>query len=344
MQKKQITLKGIAKILGVSHTTVSRALKDHPDISEETKNQIQELAKKLNYHPNTLAVNLRKNQSSTIGVIIPEISFYFFPSLIKGIEEVAHNMGYNVVIMQSNESFKREKENMSLLLGNRIAGLLVSVSHETREYSHFDEIERAGIPVVFFDKVVEKNNIFKVDIDGQKAAYEGTLHLIESGFKNIVLLAGNPNMSISIDRIEGYRRALEAQGMAVDNNNILYANNLDEAELLTQQVINSKNPPDAIFTISDQNLAGALMAIKKASISIPDDIALLTFSDGPLAAIMNPSISCIKHSGYQIGNRAASLLFYRIQNIDKQLVPIAQILDAELVIRESTRKIYKKNE
>ncbi|MBN1651025.1 MAG: LacI family DNA-binding transcriptional regulator [Bacteroidales bacterium] len=340
MQKKQITLKGMAKVLGVSHTTVSRALKDHPDISEEMKTQVLELAKKLNYHPNTLAVNLRKNQSSTIGVIIPEISFYFFPSLLKGIEEVAHSMGYNVVIMQSNESFKREKENVTLLLGSRIAGLLVSVSHETKEYSHFDEIESAGIPIVFFDKVLEKNNIFKVDIDGSKAAYEGTMHLIESGFKNIVLLAANPNMSISVDRIQGFRKALKVQGMNANNENILYANNLDEAEFLTQQVINRENPPDAIFTISDQNLAGALQAIKKADLTIPDDIALLTFSDGPLAAIMNPSISCIKHSGYQIGSKAASLLFYRIKNMDKQLIPFAQILAAELVVRESTRKKY----
>ncbi|MDP2721639.1 MAG: LacI family DNA-binding transcriptional regulator [Bacteroidales bacterium] len=338
MRRKQTTLKGIAEILGVSHTTVSRALKDHPDISEEMKIQVQQLAKELNYHPNNLAVNLRKNQSSTIGVIIPEISFYFFPSVLKGIEEVAHNMGYNVMIMQSNESLQREKENVSLLLGNRIAGLLVSVSYETKEYSHFDEIENAGIPIVFFDKVVEQKNIFKVDIDGIKAAREGTTHLIESGFKNIVLLAGNPNMSISIDRIKGYKQALEANGMDMVQENILYANNLDEAEFVTQQVISRRNRPDAIFTISDQNLSGALQAIKKAGLTIPDDIAILSFSDGPLTTIMNPSISSIKHSGYQIGNKAASLLFYRIQNPEQALIPIVQILETELVIRESTRK------
>lgn len=338
MIKKQTTLKGIAKILGVSHTTVSRALKDHPDISNEMKIQVQQLAKKMNYHPNNLAVNLRKNQTSTIGVIIPEISYYFFPSVLKGIEEVANSMGYNVVIMQSNESLQQEKDNVSLLLGNRIAGLLVSVSAETKEYDHFKEIESAGIPIVFFDKVPEDKGIFKVDIDGRQAAFEGTEHLIDSGFKNIAILAGNPNLSISIDRIKGFKQALSNHYITINKNNILFANNLTEAEFVTQQAITQTDRPDAIFCISDENLSGALQAIKKAGLSIPKDIGILSFSDGPLTAMMTPTISCIKHSGYQIGNKAASLLFYRIQNADRSQSPISQILETELVMRESTRK------
>lgn len=338
MIKKQTTLKGIADILGVSHTTVSRALKGHPDISEEMKSRIQKIAKEMNYHPNNLAVNLRKSQTSTIGVIIPEISYYFFPSVLKGIEEVAHSMGYNVLIMQSNESLQREMENVNLMLGNRIAGLLISVSGETTAYDHFQSIEQAGIPIVFFDKVLEKQGIFKVDIDGCKSAFNGTTHLIDSGFENIALLAGNPNLSITVDRIKGYKLALDAKKINVSESNILFANNLTEAEIVTQQVLTRKTPPDAIFSISDENLSGAFQAIKKMGLSIPHDIGLLSFSDGPLTAMMSPTISCIKHSGYKIGTKAANLLFYRIQNSDKEMTPISQIIETELIVRESTQR------
>jgi LacI family transcriptional regulator len=338
MEKKQITLKGIADILGVSHTTVSRALKNHPDISKAMKLKVQELAKQLHYLPNNLAVNLRKNRTNNIGVVIPEITNYFFPSVLRGIEDVFQSKGYYVLIMQTNESVIREKEMVEILMGNRVAGLLVSVTSETKNYSHFESIEQAGIPVVYFDKVIKKDDVFKVEIDGEKDAYEGTIHLIESGFENIAMVAGNPNMSISEKRIRGYKSALKEMGKEFFPNNILYACTTDEAEFFTQQVMSRENAPDAIFTISDQNLEGALKAINRMKLRIPEDVALLTFSDGPLTEILKPQVSCIKHSGYQVGSKAANLLYNRIQNSDKALIPITQTIETELIIRDSTRK------
>jgi len=338
MRKKQITLKGIADMLGVSHTTVSRALKDHPDISTEMKMKVQELAKQLHYLPNNLAVNLRKNKTNNIGVVIPEISNYFFPSVLRGIEDVFQSKGYYVLIMQTNESVLREKEMVEILLGNRVAGLLVSVTSETKNYSHFESVEEAGIPVVYFDKVIKKEQVFKVEIDGEKDAYKGTKHLIEAGFENIAMIAGNPNMSISEKRIRGFKSALQEMGKDNLSKNILYAGTTNEAEFFTQQVMSRANPPDAIFTISDQNLEGALRAINRMKLRIPDDVALLTFSDGPLTEILKPSVSCIKHSGYQVGSKAANLLYNRIQNSDANLVPITQTIETELIIRESTKK------
>lgn len=338
MSKKQITLKGIADMLGVSHTTVSRALKDHPDISQEMKLKVQELAKQLHYFPNTLAVNLRKNRTNNIGVVIPEISNYFFPSVLRGIEEVFQSKGYYVLIMQTNESVLREKEMVEILMGNRVAGLLVSVTSETKNYNHFESVEDAGIPIVYFDKVVKNEDVFKVEIDGEKDAYEGTIHLLDSGFKNIAMIAGNPNMSISEKRISGYKQALKDSGVKFLSNNVLYAGNTSEAEFFIQQILSRENPPDAIFTISDQNLEGALKAIHRMKLRIPEDIALLSFSDGPLTEILNPSVSCIKHSGYQVGNKAANLLYHRIQNKDADLVPISQTIETELIIRDSTKK------
>lgn len=338
MSKKQITLKGIADMLGVSHTTVSRALKDHPDISQDMKNKVQELAKQLHYLPNNLAVNLRKNRTNNIGVVIPEISNYFFPSVLRGIEEVFQSKGYYVLIMQTNESVLREKEMVEILLGNRVAGLLVSVTSETKNYSHFESVEEAGIPIVYFDKVIKKEDVFKVEIDGEKDAYEGTKHLLDSGYINIAMIAGNPNMSISEKRINGYRMALTEAGQKYIPNNVLYAGTTEEAEFFTQQVLSRESPPDAIFTISDQNLEGALRAINRMNVKIPNDVALLTFSDGPLTEILNPSVSCIKHSGYQVGNKAATLLYNRIQNADSNLIPITQTIKTELIVRDSTRK------
>lgn len=325
-------------MLGVSHTTVSRALKDHPDISQEMKSKVQELAKQLHYFPNTLAVNLRKNRTNNIGVMIPEISNYFFPSVLRGIEEVFQSKGYYVLIMQTNESVLREKEMIEILLGNRVAGLLVSVTSETKNYSHFESAEDAGIPIVYFDKVIKNEDVFKVEIDGERDAYEGTLHLLDAGFKNIAMIAGNPNMSISEKRINGFKQALKDSGYKFVSNNVLYAGNTGEAEFFTQQILSRENPPDAIFTISDQNLEGALKAIHRMKLNIPEDIALLSFSDGPLTEILNPSVSCIKHSGYQVGNKAANLLYHRIQNKDADLVPICQTIATELIIRESTKK------
>jgi LacI family transcriptional regulator len=338
MSKKQITLKGIADMLGVSHTTVSRALKDHPDISQEMKLKVQELAKQLHYFPNTLAVNLRKNRTNNIGVVIPEISNYFFPSVLRGIEEVFQSKGFYVLIMQTNESVLREKEMVEILMGNRVAGLLVSVTSETKNYNHFESVEDAGIPIVYFDKVIKNEDVFKVEIDGEKDAYEGTMHLIDYGFKNIAMIAGNPNMSISEKRINGYKKALKDSGIKFFSNNVLYAGNTSEAEFFTQQILSRENPPDAIFTISDQNLEGALKAIHRMKLNIPEDIALLSFSDGPLTEILNPSVSCIKHSGYQVGNKAANLLYHRIQNKDADLIPITQTIETELIIRDSTKR------
>ena len=213
MKYTQVTIKDIARELGISPSTVSRALKDHPDISPKTKKVVNELAERLNYQPNIVALSLRQSKTNTIGVIIPEIVHFFFSTIISGIEDVAYSAGYNVILAQSNESEAREMSDLKALFNSRVDGLLMSVSRETSTYDHIEAILAKGMPIVFFDRVYNNPKLSKVIVDDFAGAKEATLHLIRQGCRRIAHLEGPPNLEISKQRLEGYRQALEENGI-----------------------------------------------------------------------------------------------------------------------------------
>jgi LacI family transcriptional regulator len=339
MKGSSITIKDIARLLGLSKSTVSRGLKDHPDISTETKEAIKDVARELGYMPNVVASSLRLKKSKTIGAIFPEISYFFFPSVIHGIEEVAHKMGYNLLIVQSNESYEREVENLNILITNKAEGILLSVSKETKNFDHFRHVMGMNLPVVFFDRIVKDlpaDNVLVDDISGSITAVK---HLLETGKKRIAICNGNPNLLICQNRLKGYQIALEESGISVDNRLIISGETPYEAEEETLRLLNMDTPPDAIFAVSDLTMTGVMKAIYQTHLRIPEDIAVIGFCEEIFRTMYNPSLSAIQPMGFEIGKIAAEVLFEKIirnQTNEPQLEPRTIYLEGNLVKGEST--------
>jgi len=342
MKKANITIKDIAKELGVSPSTVSRALKDHPDIGQETKDRINELAKKLNYQPNTVALSLRQSKTNTLGVIIPEIAHFFFSAVISGIEDIAHDAGYHVIITQSNESFEREVMNTKALFNSRVDGILMSVSRETENYDHLQSLLDYEIPLVFFDRIIDSLNACKVIVNDEQGAYEATTHLIEQGCYRIAHLAGPQNLAISKNRLNGYKAALADNRYMIDENLIKVCGlgTFEEAEAITNEILDYRFPPDAIFANNDVAAYGAMMAIRKKQLRIPEDIAIVGFSNWRFSSLIQPALSSITQPGFKMGQEATRLLMKQInKGKDEESVTETISLKTNLVVRESSKKI-----
>jgi DNA-binding LacI/PurR family transcriptional regulator len=334
----QVTIKDIAKTLGISASTVSRALKDHPDISRETKNAVNELALKLHYKPNAVALSLKSSKTNTIGVVIPELVHYFFSSVISGIEDVAYDAGYNVMICQSNEKCEREIINTQALFSNRVEGALISISKETTDYTHLKSIADSGIPLVFFDRVPDGFDSDSVIIDDKKAAYNAVCHLIGTGCKRIAHLAAPDSLGIGKCRLEGYKEALKDHHMPFNGDYVMVADSFDLATVATRKLVQLPSPPDGIFAVNDLTAVGVMKTLQKMGIAIPEKVAVMGFSAGSYSDITTPTLSSVDQHGYEMGTKAATVLLERI---------LAQrtghgetfYIDTNLVIRESTRKI-----
>jgi len=342
MKKANITIKDIAKELGVSPSTVSRALKDHPDISEETKKQINELAKQLNYQPNTVALSLRQSKTNTLGIIVPEIAHFFFSAVISGIEDIAHDAGYHVIITQSNESLEREVMNTKALFNSRVDGILVSVSRETNTYDHLQSLLNYDIPLVFFDRIIDSLNACKVIVNDEQGAYEATTHLIEQGCYRIAHLAGPQNLAISKNRLNGYKAALADNRYMIDDNLIKVCGlgTFEEAESITTEILDYRFPPDAIFANNDVAAYGAMMAIRKKKLRIPEDIAIVGFSNWRFSSLIQPALSSVTQPGFKMGQEATRLLMKQInKKEDEESITETISLKTNLVVRESSKKI-----
>jgi LacI family transcriptional regulator len=337
MKKHQITIKDIAKILNVSPSTVSRALKDHPDISEATRIKVQELAADLNYKPNIIARSLRERRSNIIGVIIPKIVHHFFSSVIGGIQEYALERGYNTIFTQSEESRLREVENVKTLLSSRVDGIIISLTKETENYDHLRNIEEAGVPIVFFDRVAKGIHADKVIIDDFDAAKKATEHLIKNGGTKFLHFSGPDNLDITEKRKNGFIQALQNFGILEENIQIVKSDNFHEGKENMRKIIQSGDLPDAIFTVNDLTAAGALSAINEAGIKVPDDILLMGFTNGMISSITNPPISSVEQKGFDMGHKAAELLINRIVS-ESDTEYITDIIPTELVIRESSQR------
>lgn len=338
MNTGQVTIKDIARELGISPSTVSKALKDHPDISPVTKKAVRELVEKWNYKPDPIALSLKGGLSMTIGVIVPEIVHYFFSTVISGIEDVAYDSGYHVMFCQSNESYEREVKAVATLLSSRVDGILVSVCKATDDFDHFRSIVRAGIPLVFFDRVCEEMNTDRVVVDDEQGAYDAVRHLMATGCKNIVHLAGPQNLLIGKHRKNGYIKALEESGLVINEENIIKCDTSEEARIVVPELLKREEKPDGIFAVNDLTAAEAMKIVKMNGFKVPDNISIIGFTSGIMSDLTDPPLTSVEQHGYTVGTEAVGLLINNIEN-KNDTVPKTRVINTELVIKGSTKRV-----
>tara|TARA_R110002020_G_scaffold412276_1_gene621903 strand:- start:1062 stop:2093 length:1032 start_codon:yes stop_codon:yes gene_type:complete len=342
MKLGQATIKDIARELNLSASTISRALKDYPGISEKTKRKVKEVAEKLNYRPNAIALSLRQSRSFTIGVIIPEVVHFFFSTVISGIEEIANSRGYNVILTQSNEKLDREISSIETMLSNQIDGVLVSYSKETKTFEHFTKLLDQGFPIVFFDRAPAIPGAINVMVDDYQGSFDATSHLISQGYKKIVHLAGPKTLKISIDREKGYMHALEQNGLEVNPDFIIPCplGTLEESKGLVSELINSRNErPDAYFSCHDIGAVGAMMACRDAGLKIPLEVGIVGFSDWQFCSMIEPQLSSVSQPGFMMGAKATEVLIDIIEKkLDPKTMEQTHVLETKLMERESSRR------
>ncbi|MGE4288411.1 MAG: LacI family DNA-binding transcriptional regulator [Salinivirgaceae bacterium] len=334
--KGQITIKDIARELGISPSTVSRALKNHPDISTKTKELVHGLAKKHNYKPNAVALSLRSSKTHMIGVIIPKVVHFFFSSVISGIEHVANELGYNVMICQSDENEDREITSIQSLTSARVDGILASVSKDTTDFIHYKELLDNNIPLVFFDRAIAELKTDKVVIDDVDGAFIATEHLIQKGCKKIIHLAAPQNLLIGQRRKEGYLKALKKYGIPVDEDLIYKCDSREEALVVMREIYESGIRPDGVFAVNDLTASGVLRVVKQYGFSVPHDVKVVGFSDGFVATVTDPTLSTVDQHGFEMGKQAAQLLLDRINKTIDNYSAITKIIPTNLIVREST--------
>ena len=336
----QVTIKDLARHLNISVATVSRAMRDMPEIKAETRDAVLKLAKEWDYQPNILATNLVKNRTKTIGVIVPDLAYHFFASVIKGIEEEAFARGYSLLLTQTSELYERELTNVQNLSRGHVEGFIKSLSHENTDYEHLKRLQRKGIPLVFFDRDADEIDVPKVMVDNVGAAYEATKHLIENGCKRIAFLAGPINVTVSNQRQLGYENALQNSGLKIDKSLIVHGNyNLQKVIELTNELFELENPPDGLVVVSDRLAVGAISALRVKKIRIPEDVAIVSFNDEPMCTIVTPTLTSVSQPTFEMGKMAMSLLINQINNPDTLLKPDIIVFKTELKIRESSMRI-----
>ena len=314
---EQATIKDIAKALNLSISTVSRALKGSYKISEATTAAVKEYAAQINYRPNLAAQGLKGKHSRSIGVILASVPNNFFSEVISGIESIASGSDYHIIITQSLESFEKEKKNLEHLTWRSVDGLLISVSSETKSYEHFSQVHSAGTPIVFFDRIADIKT-HSVTCDNEGGAYMATKHLIENGYRRIAHITSSEYLSITKERRDGYFKALAESNLPVDESIVKYCNHggmtREEVENAIRELLNSKNPPDAIVPASDRITLLTITILHQLKIKIPEQIALAGFSNFTAPEIINPSLTVIKQPAFDMGRKAAELLIKLIES------------------------------
>ena len=336
--ERQTTIKDIALALRLSTSTVSRALRDAPDVGEETRKAVKALAEELDYQPNKLALSLLKKQTNTIGLIIPNLD-YVLATMVKGIDEVALEAGYTVMVCQSDESFGREIVNTKRLLDSLVDGFIISVSSETMIFDHIKKIQQKKKPLVLFDRTINSITAPRVRLDNVEGGRIATQHLIDQGYKRIALLAGPENLNISNERMEGYLQTLKQNKIKIDKNLIIHCDfNQEYGKMATKELLTMKNRPDAIFAISDRLAIGALLAIKETGLKIPKDIGLVGFNNDPLTKLMTPTISSVEMFAFEMG-KATAKIFLEMIHSETDMSDKEIIFKPKLFVRESSSRI-----
>lgn len=336
-EKRRLTLKDIAKELGISVSTASRALNSYPGIAEETIKLVKDFAEKHNYVPNTMAVNFRKNKTMTLGVVVPEIIHYFFSSVISGAIQTAKKHGYNVFVSQTDELVENEITTCRAMLSSSVDGLLISLSNETTDCGHIQEILDEGKPVVQFDKVSDSLETPKVIVDDYQGSFYGVQHLIDQGYKKIAHIGGWTDVKNSIERKKGYQDALKKNRMEMHSSWLFHCKDISEEEgfKFTKELMESSNPPDAIFCITDLVAMGAMKYLKSKNIKIPDQTGVLGFSNWQLAGLVSPSLSSVDQHGFQMGIKATEILIDLLKSNSLGEDETIE-MKTELIIRESS--------
>lgn len=337
MKKEKSTIHDIARKLNITASTVSRALNDHPRISEGTKKAVQRAAQKLNYQPNHLAAALRSGRSNILGVIVPTVDRSFFSSVVRGIEEIANHSRYNVMICQSYDIHEKEVAAVEALLSARVDGIIASYAKETKNFDHFMKAKERGIPVVLFDRSNDELELSHVVVDDFLGAYKATEHLIQQGCKRVGHFTNTRPISIFKDRLRGYKEALLAHGLPYDESLVVESNlQLDDGRDSMLQLLNRKEIPDGIFSSSAYGILGALQVLMEKGFKVPQDVALVGFSNEPYTSFTEPSLSTVEQHSLRMGNAAAEIFLEEVSDEEKKFIPQKIVLKPELIIRQSS--------
>lgn len=336
MNKPRITIKDIARATGVSPSTVSRALKDNPDISKVTRDVIHKYAREHNYKPNALALNLRTNRSNTIGVIIPQLVHHFFSCVLSGIEEIAVTAGYNILVTQSNEEYEKEVKIIHSFLETRVCGVIASLAKDTIQYDHFQELLDNDIPVVFYDRICTDINTGRVVVDDYAGSFAAVEYMIQTGCKRIYFYSSPAHLEISKNRKNGYLDAMKKYKIPVDDSMIKYCDTREFAIAVTPDILEEENRPDGFFAINDETASGILYACKKAGLKIPQDVSICGFTDSAIAQNTDPKLTTVEQRGEEVGRSAVNILIEKFEAGDS-MKSINKIVRTNLVVRGTTK-------
>jgi LacI family transcriptional regulator, galactose operon repressor len=333
-----VKIKDLAKQLNLSVATISKALKDSHEISPETKQRVFELAKKLNYTPNPYASSLRKRSSKTIAVVMPEVADSFFSLAINGIESVAHDKGYHVLIYLTHESFEREEAILKEFQSGRVDGILMSVSGETSTSDHVKEVITAGMPLVFFDRICEDVETAKIITDDFESSYNATCHLLKAGCKKIVYLATSSSLSINIKRIEGFKQALSDNNIKKTSNDIISCTSNTEGNYkIIRDLLKKKTRPDGLIASVEKLTTPIYLACKNLKLSIPKKIKVISFTNLQAALILTPTLTTVTQPAFEMGKAAAVVLFKSLEKTNFNLIKESLVIPSVLEVRSSTR-------
>lgn len=341
MKFEAATIKDIAKALGLSTSTVSRALRDSHEISEVTKKKIRDYAAEINYRPNPVALSLKEKRTLSIGVVVSEIANTFFSQVINGIESIAYKNGYNVIITQSRESLEREQMILDYLTSRSIDGLIISISSETNDFTSLRQLHEKRLPIVFFDRVVEEINTHKVITDNFQGVYKATQHLLQNNFKRIGVIASNANLALTRERLSGYLQALTDHQISVDDSLIRYCSHggsdVAEVENAVKGLLKLKKKPDALVLLADKITTETFSILKREKINIPKDMGVIGFNNSKYTSLFAPALSVIRQPAFEMGEKAAALLLSLIES--KRAVTDFKLesLAPEIIIRESSQ-------
>jgi len=336
MKGAPASINDIARALGISASTVSRALGNHPDISANTRSKVLEYAKAIKYRPNALALGLKHQRSNTIGVVIPEIIHHFFSTIISGIEGIAYSNGIRVMICQSNEDYSREVINIRALLDHRVDGLLISQSKTTVDIGHFIEAYESNVPIVFFDRFPSNIDTDRIVTDDYQGGGLVTRHLVEKGCKSILHLTTSENLLVGMERKRGYMDTLKEMGLPVDPGFILECDTQQKVFAAKDQILKLAPFIDGVFAVNDFSAITAMHILQEAGYLVPGQIKVVGFGDDPIANIVRPRLTTVEQKGFEMGKKAIEMLIDHMEKADSGMLPRTYKFPVSLIIRDSS--------
>jgi LacI family transcriptional regulator len=337
MKKEKTTIHDIARKLNITASTVSRALNDNPRISDDTKKMVRKAAMKLNYQPNHLAAALRNGRSNILGIIVPTADRSFFSSVVRGVEEIANKSRYNVMICQTYDGYEKEVDTIEALINARVDGVIASHAKETTNFEHFMKLKEKGIPLIMFDRSNDELEVSHVVIDDFQGGYKATEHLIEQGCKRIAHFTNGRKISIYKERLRGYREALAHYKIPFDPALVIESDlQLEDGRNGMNQLLKLRQMPDAVFSASAYGAMGAMQVLKERNIKIPQQVALVAFSNEPFTEFTDPALSTIDQHSLRMGNAAAQIFLEQIASDKKKFIPQKIVLKPELIVRGSS--------